>query len=97
MNSQSFLVASAQLRECFAIAGALGQDVFPQLHLRVPRLSLDGDRTEVEHHERIIWPVFQLAIANLRVALELTDPECLVDLAGVADRQIGPPRRFAPT
>ena len=37
-----------------------------------PVLPLDGDRTQVEQHERVVRPLGQLGFEDLAIALELS-------------------------
>ena len=57
-----------------------------------PRSSrgIVGDRAEVEQHERVVRPVFQLLEQDPRIAIELPPAEGEVDIAGVPDDQVGP-------
>ena len=56
-------------------------------------LAIDGDRAQVEEHERVIGPLGQLGFEDLAIALELALPQCRVGVAGVPDREIGPAHR----
>ncbi len=56
-----------------------------------PVLPLDGDRTQVEQHKRIVWPLGQLGFEDLVIALQLPLSQRRVGIAGVPDCDIGPP------
>jgi hypothetical protein len=58
-----------------------------------PVLPLDGDRAQVEEHERVVAPLGQLGLEDLAIAEKLPFPQRRVGVAGVPDRDIGPPHR----
>ena len=53
---------------------------------RLPVLPLDGDRAQVEEHERVVGPLGQLGLEDLEIALKLPLPQRRVGVAGVPDR-----------
>jgi hypothetical protein len=55
-----------------------------------PVLPLDGDRAQVEEHERVVGP---LGLEDLSIAMELWLPQHRVGVAGVPDRDLRPPHR----
>ena len=58
-----------------------------------PVLPLDGDRAQVEEHERVVGPLGRLSLEALAVALKLPFPQRRLGVAGVPDPDFGPPHR----
>ena len=93
------LVDAPELVGSFSpLATGIGRGRSAQAALQViqcarPVLPLDGDRTQVEEHERVVGPLGQLGLEDPAIALKLPFPQRRVGLARVPDRDLGPPHR----
>jgi hypothetical protein len=67
-----------------------GQAALEEVKRLVPVSALNGNRAQVEKDERIVRPVFQLAIEDLNVALQLPGPQLLVHVARMPNGQVRP-------